>query len=213
MKKIGLVNVHSESWHLWRGWTRGTAEATLIAPIRRKLMVDSMGGVGSTAQAGADADVIRVNSADLANEVAHNTANWSGKILLLSAPPLRRVIPRMVAAAPPAADAVAATAFAIRKISGSRARRPCHRRNRRPGRTQSHRNSSHSHWNSGIRNVLRNPRRAEHWALKTKTSLSDISTPAKLRAFTSTCKITSQKARWIQQTWLAIFVAPIILTK
>ena len=87
MKKIGLVNVHAESWHLWRGWTRGTAEATLIAPIHRKLMVDSMGWVGSTAQAGADADVIRVNSADLANEVAHNTANWSGKILLVSAPP------------------------------------------------------------------------------------------------------------------------------
>ncbi len=52
MKKIGLVNVHAESWPLWRGWTRGSAEATLISPIRRKLMVDAMGWVGSTPQAG-----------------------------------------------------------------------------------------------------------------------------------------------------------------
>lgn len=87
MKKIGLVNVHAESWPLWRGWTRGSAEATLLSPVRRKLMVDAMGWVGSTSQSGADADVIRVNSADLANEVARNTAEWSGKILLVTAPP------------------------------------------------------------------------------------------------------------------------------
>lgn len=87
MKKIGLVNVHAESWPLWRGWTRGSAEATLISPIRRKLMVDAMGWVGSTPQAGVDADVLRVNSADLANEMLHNTAEWNGKILLVSAPP------------------------------------------------------------------------------------------------------------------------------
>ncbi|HET9402745.1 MAG TPA: hypothetical protein VFO34_17495, partial [Candidatus Acidoferrales bacterium] len=87
MRGIGLENVHSEKWPLWRGWTRGTAEATLIAPIRRRLMIDSMGWVGSTPATGVDADVIVVHAENYAREIESNSASWSGKVLLVVAPP------------------------------------------------------------------------------------------------------------------------------
>src|ERR1700733_613253 len=58
MKALGLAEVHAEHYQLWRGWTRGVAEAWLVAPTRRKLMVDSMGWVGSTAAGGVDAPVV-----------------------------------------------------------------------------------------------------------------------------------------------------------
>ena len=34
MKAIGLQNVRAEKWTMWKGWTRGTAEAGLISPVR-----------------------------------------------------------------------------------------------------------------------------------------------------------------------------------
>jgi carboxypeptidase Q len=84
MRSIGLENVHAEHWQLWRGWTRGTAEAWLISPTRRKLMVDSMGWVGSTATGGADADVVEVDLNKLSDEMSKNSRNWAGKILLVT---------------------------------------------------------------------------------------------------------------------------------
>jgi carboxypeptidase Q len=86
MKEIGLQNVHAESYQIWRGWTRISATAELISPIHRSLYVDAMGWVGSTPANGVDADVVKVNSADLANEMARNAGNWAGKILLITAP-------------------------------------------------------------------------------------------------------------------------------
>jgi hypothetical protein len=83
MKAMGLENVHAEHYQLWRGWTRRSAEAWLVSPVRRKLMVDSMGWVGSTAAGGADAAVVEVNMNDIANEMAKNSGGWAGKILLV----------------------------------------------------------------------------------------------------------------------------------
>ncbi len=83
MKAMGLTNVHAEHYQLWRGWTRGVAEAWLVSPTRRKLMVDSMGWVGSTAAGGVDAPVVDVNLNVLADEMAKNSGNWAGKILLV----------------------------------------------------------------------------------------------------------------------------------
>lgn len=82
MKAIGLENVHTESWQLFRGWTRISADAELLAPIHRSLMVDSMGWVGSTPAGGVDADVVPVNGFQLQDEMK-NSANWRGKILLV----------------------------------------------------------------------------------------------------------------------------------
>jgi len=34
MKAMGLENVHTEKYTIWRGWTRGTADAKLLSPLR-----------------------------------------------------------------------------------------------------------------------------------------------------------------------------------
>ncbi len=93
MKSIGLENVHTESWQLWRGWTRGTAQAELLSPIRRPLLVDSMGWVGSTPAGGVDAGIVEVDLSNFGQEMSQNAANWAGKILLAvrKTPPVRGV--------------------------------------------------------------------------------------------------------------------------
>ena len=82
MKDMGLENVHTESWQLFRGWTRVSAIADLIAPIHRRLMIDSLGWVGSTPSGGVDAEVVPVNAFQLADETKNNAGKWRGKILL-----------------------------------------------------------------------------------------------------------------------------------
>jgi carboxypeptidase Q len=81
MRAMGLENVHEEKWQLWRGWTRGTAEAELLTPIRRPLHVDAMGWTGSTPAGGAEGDVVTVNIFDLDNEMK-NMSRFSGKIAM-----------------------------------------------------------------------------------------------------------------------------------
>ena len=83
MKAIGLENVHTEPWKLSRGWTRISADAELVAPIHRRLMVDSLGWVGSTAPGGAEADLVAVNGYQLQDELKNNSGNWRGKVLLI----------------------------------------------------------------------------------------------------------------------------------
>jgi carboxypeptidase Q len=82
MRAMGLENVHAEKWQLWRGWTRGTAQAELLTPIRRPLHVDAMGWTGSTSAAGAEGDVVEVNMFDLDNELK-NVGNLNGKVALV----------------------------------------------------------------------------------------------------------------------------------
>src|SRR5580704_13966181 len=95
MKSIGLENVHTESYQVFRGWTRGTASAELEAPIHRRLMVDAMGWVGSTPVGGVEAPLIGVNTFDIDNEIKTNGASWRGKILLAyqhGQPPANRMM-------------------------------------------------------------------------------------------------------------------------
>ena len=82
MKSIGLENVHTEKYTIWKGWTRGTAEAELLTPVRRKLHVDAMGWTGSTAAGGAEAEVVTVNLFDIENEIK-NASRLKGKIPLI----------------------------------------------------------------------------------------------------------------------------------
>jgi carboxypeptidase Q len=82
MKAIGLENVHTEKWQMWRGWTRGTAEAELISPIRRKLSVDAMGWTGSTPAGGAEGDLVTANLLSLDEEIK-NAARLAGKVVLM----------------------------------------------------------------------------------------------------------------------------------
>jgi carboxypeptidase Q len=82
MRAMGLENVHAEKWQLWRGWTRGAAQAELLTPIRRPLHVDAMGWTGSTAAGGADGEVVTVNMFDLDGEMK-NMTRFSGKVALV----------------------------------------------------------------------------------------------------------------------------------
>ena len=82
MRAMGLENVHAEKWQLWRGWTRGTAQAELLTPIRRPLHVDAMGWTGSTPAGGAEGDVVEVNMFDLDNELK-NAGKLNGKVALV----------------------------------------------------------------------------------------------------------------------------------
>jgi carboxypeptidase Q len=82
MKAIGLENVHTEKYQIWRGWTRGTAEAELTAPVRHKLHVDAMGWTGSTPASGAEGDVVAVNLFDIDNEIK-NVSRLKGKVALV----------------------------------------------------------------------------------------------------------------------------------
>lgn len=85
MKAIGLTNVHTEKWQMSHGWTRGDASAELLSPIHRRLMVDSMGWVGSTPAGGVVADVLAVNIYHLDDEVKDNASHWAGKVLQIVA--------------------------------------------------------------------------------------------------------------------------------
>lgn len=83
MRAAGLENVHAEDWTLAHGWRRGSASARLLGAGGHALTLSSMGWTGSTAAGGVDADVIEVNSYQLKQAIAHDTAGWRDKILML----------------------------------------------------------------------------------------------------------------------------------
>src|SRR5215472_19138404 len=83
MRAMGLENVRAEKWQISRGWTRGTAEAEIVTPIHRRLVIDSMGWVGSTKAGGEEADVVPVNINQLDDEIKSNASHWQGKVLLI----------------------------------------------------------------------------------------------------------------------------------
>jgi carboxypeptidase Q len=84
MRAIGLENVHAEKFQIWRGWTRGTAQAELTVPIRRRLNVDAMGWTGSTPATGAEGELVAANVFSLEEEMK-NPGKFSGKIILMIA--------------------------------------------------------------------------------------------------------------------------------
>jgi carboxypeptidase Q len=83
MRQMGLQNVHAEPYSVWRGWTRISASAEIVAPVHKSLMIDSMGWVGSTPAGGVTGAVVPVNLFQLDEEMRKNSANWAGKILLM----------------------------------------------------------------------------------------------------------------------------------
>src|SRR5215470_11000601 len=83
MKAIGLENVRTEKYTIWRGWTRGTAEGEILAPVRHKLHVDAMGWTGSTPAGGAEGDLVTVNMFDIENEIK-NVSRLKGKVVLVT---------------------------------------------------------------------------------------------------------------------------------
>jgi carboxypeptidase Q len=84
MRAIGLENVHAEKFQIWRGWTRGSAQAELTAPIHRRINVDAMGWTGSTPPAGGEGELVEANVFNL-DEETKDPAKFSGKIVLMVA--------------------------------------------------------------------------------------------------------------------------------
>jgi carboxypeptidase Q len=82
MKAIGLQNVRAEKWTMWKGWTRGKAEAEMLSPMCRPLSIDAMGWTGSTAAGGVEAEVVTANLFDLDEEMK-NTGRFRGKIVMM----------------------------------------------------------------------------------------------------------------------------------
>jgi carboxypeptidase Q len=82
MRAMGLENVRAEKYTIWKGWTRGSAEAELLTPVRHKLHVDAMGWTGSTPAGGAEGDVVAVNLFDIDNEIK-NIARLKDKVVLV----------------------------------------------------------------------------------------------------------------------------------
>jgi carboxypeptidase Q len=81
MRAIGLENVHAEKFQIWRGWTRGTAQAELLEPTHRRMSVDAMGWTGSTPNGGVTGDVVMANVFNLDEEMK-DPSRFSGKIVL-----------------------------------------------------------------------------------------------------------------------------------
>ncbi|HEY1423160.1 MAG TPA: M20/M25/M40 family metallo-hydrolase [Candidatus Acidoferrum sp.] len=82
MKAIGLENVHLEKYKIWKGWTRGTAEAQLLSPTPHKLHIDAMGWTGSTAAGGVEGDIVTANMFDIDDEIKH-VSRFKNKIVLV----------------------------------------------------------------------------------------------------------------------------------
>lgn len=82
MKAVGLQNVRAEKYSVWKGWTRGTAEASILSPTPRKLTVAAMGWTGSTPPNGVDADLAPASVFDLENAIK-NAKSYRGKIVFL----------------------------------------------------------------------------------------------------------------------------------
>jgi len=66
-QKYGLVNIHQEGWTISHSWTRGSAEASIISPVTRRIAVASAGwapGTDGVAQ-GPVVQVAATSAADL----------------------------------------------------------------------------------------------------------------------------------------------------
>lgn len=82
MRAIGLQNVRLEKYTLWKGWTRGVAQAEMLAPLHRSLEITAMGWTGSTSASGVESDLAPVNIFDLDTAI-QNAKSFRGKIIFL----------------------------------------------------------------------------------------------------------------------------------
>jgi carboxypeptidase Q len=83
-RRYGLVNVHQEKWKISHSWTRGSAEASITAPIFRRLAIASAGWSPSTDGA-VQGPVVYV-SANSAPDLDKYKAKLAGAIAILDEP-------------------------------------------------------------------------------------------------------------------------------
>ena len=84
-RRYNLTNVHQEKWTIAHSWTRGTAEARVIAPISRRLAIVSAGWSPGYANGEVQGSVVYV-SAQSASELDRYKAKLTGAIVILEEP-------------------------------------------------------------------------------------------------------------------------------
>jgi carboxypeptidase Q len=88
MRKIGLQQVHTESWTLPRGWQRGSAAAWLVTPFEIPIPIASYGWTGSTPAHSGPVQVVLLRGNDVAEHlnslIQSQASSWSGKALLIA---------------------------------------------------------------------------------------------------------------------------------
>ncbi len=83
-RQYNLTNVHQEKWTIANSWTRGTAEARVIAPVSRRLAIVSAGWSPGT-NGEVQGSVVYV-SAQSASDLDKYKTKLSGAIVILQEP-------------------------------------------------------------------------------------------------------------------------------
>ena len=68
---------------MWKGWTRGTAAAEMLAPLHRTLTVDAMGWTGSTPASGVGSRSGHRQSVRSWTQKSRTLSRFRGKIVLM----------------------------------------------------------------------------------------------------------------------------------
>jgi carboxypeptidase Q len=83
-RRYNLTNVHQEKWTIARSWTRGTAEARIIAPVSRRLAIVSAGWSPGT-NGEVQGPVVYVSAAS-ASDLDRYKTKLTGAIVILQEP-------------------------------------------------------------------------------------------------------------------------------
>ena len=83
-RQYGLVNVHQEKWTIAHTWTRGPAEASIIAPVSRRIPIASSGWSPGT-DGTVTGPVIFV-SAKSSSDLDHYKSKLAGAIVFVDEP-------------------------------------------------------------------------------------------------------------------------------
>ena len=83
-QRYNLTNVHQEKWTIARSWTRGTAEARVIAPVSRRLAIVSAGWSPGT-NGEVQGPLVYV-SAESASDLERYKTKLTGAIVILQEP-------------------------------------------------------------------------------------------------------------------------------
>jgi carboxypeptidase Q len=84
LRQYGLVNVHREKWNISHSWTRGGAEASVTAPISRRIAIASLGW--SPATGGSVQGPVAYVSAQSASVLDRYKSKLAGAIVILDEP-------------------------------------------------------------------------------------------------------------------------------
>jgi carboxypeptidase Q len=81
-KSYGIATAHLEPFTMPNGWQRGSAHATMLAPMNRPLHLESLGWTPSTKGGGVTGEVVILDDVSVDN-IKANAGKLKGKIVML----------------------------------------------------------------------------------------------------------------------------------